>query len=250
MSRRPVIGICASLEDARWGPWHQLTILLPHVYTAGVQRAGGIALLLPPDEHVVREPDELLDAIDGLVLAGGRDIEAATYGAESHPSTADPCPERDLFELALTRRAVERDLPVLGICRGCQLLNVALGGSLEQHLPDVLGHEEHSPAPDVFSDHDVRLAPGSVAGRAAGEVDLPVKSHHHQGLGRLGEGLEATGWAEPDGIVEAVERSDRRFVVGMLFHPEEDPESRVLASFVAHARAARDEPAQPERQVA
>ena len=236
-----MIGICASLEEARWGAWQELAVLLPHVYTLGVQRAGGIALMLPPDEHAVRDPDELLEVIDGLILAGGRDIGPAAYGAQPHASTADPCPERDLFELSLTRRAVERDLPVLGICRGCQLLNVALGGSLEQHLPDVLGHEEHSPAPDVFSDHDVRLAPGSRAARAAGEVHHTVKSHHHQGLGRLGEGLEAVGWAEPDGIVEAVERSDRRFAVGMLFHPEEDPESPVLASFVAHARAARDE---------
>ena len=187
----------------------------------------------------------MLDLLDGLILAGGRDIESTSYGARRHAMTSEPSPERDRFELALVRRAVERDLPLLGICRGCELLNVAHGGDLEQHLPDVLGHDVHSPAPDVFSDHPVRLAPGSLAARVAGGTDQAVKSHHHQGLGRLAEGFEATGWAEPDGIVEAIERPDRRFVVGVLFHPEEDSDSRVLASFVAEARAARAERAEP-----
>ena len=140
--------------------------------------------------------------------------------------------DRDAYELALVRAALERGLPVLGICRGMQVLNVAYGGSIEQHLPDTLGHDEHRHTPGTFADHEVRLVPGSLAARAAGSERTPVKSHHHQGIKNVGNGLEVTGWSAQDDAVEALEDSSCRFVLGVLWHPEEDEESQLIRSLV------------------
>ena len=169
---RPVIGICTALERARWSVWDQQAYLLPRSYVDAIQRAGGIALLLPPDETLHDDPDAVLDLLDGLILAGGADIDPQTYGEQAHTETHGTVPERDDFEIALTRRALERDLPLLGICRGMQLMNVAAGGTLLQHLPESHGHHEHRRNPGSFdgADHDVRLDDGSLAARAAGEV--------------------------------------------------------------------------------
>ena len=169
-SHRPRIGICTALERARWSYWDTEAYLLDRNYVDAVQSAGGIALMLPPDPEAEAEPDEWLDVLDGLILAGGADIDPATYGAEPHPMTKGMRPERDSFELALARRALERDIPLLGICRGMQVMNVARGGTLRQHLPDEVGHEDHRRVPGSFdgADHDVRLAEGSLAARAAG----------------------------------------------------------------------------------
>lgn len=228
------VGICAAVERARWGVWDQEATLAPRGYATAVQRAGGIALLLPPDAR----PDareEILGHIDGLLLAGGADVDPATYGAERHPETNNTRPERDAFEVALARMALDRGMPVLGVCRGMHILNAALGGSLVQHLPDVLGHNEHRHTPGAFADHEVRLAAGSLAARSIGAERTQVKSHHHQGLDRLGDGLVATGWAEPDEIVEAVEHDGDGYALGVLWHPEEDEQSRVIGSLVAAA---------------
>jgi putative glutamine amidotransferase len=235
---RPVIGICTSLVEARWRLWEQRAALLPVDYMTAIQRAGGLAVMIPPDPQLEREPDEMLDLLDGLVLAGGEDIDPSAYGAQAHPMTNITVPERDRVELALTRRSVERDLPVLGICRGMQLINVALGGTLKQHLPDELGHEDHRRVPGSFdgADHDVRLAPGSLAARAAGEEHHATKSHHHQGVDRIGEGLEVSGHATIDELPEAIELPGRRFVLGVQWHPEADPGSGVIAALVAVAR--------------
>jgi putative glutamine amidotransferase len=233
----PFIGVCAALEEARWRMWETLADLLPRTYSLAIQRAGGTALLLPPDDAVAQAPDELLDRIDALLLAGGADIDPAAYGATPHPRTGPSRPERDRFELALTHGALERDVPVLGICRGMEMLNVAVGGTLIQHLPDVTGDERHLHTPGAFSDHDVRLEPGSLAARAVGAERTSVKSHHHQAAGELGEGLRATGWSEPDRLVEAIELPERRFALGVLWHPEEEERSRVIGSFVEAARA-------------
>ena len=226
------VGICAAVEQVRWGAWDTVVTMAPRAYTQAVQAAGGLALILPPDDGVLETPDEVLDQLDALLLAGGSDIDPASYGAKPHPETNRTRPERDRFELALTHRALERDMPVLGICRGMQLLNVACGGTLEQHLPDVVGHNDHRHTPGSFADHEVRLVPGSLAERAAGGERLTVKSHHHQGIAELGEGLEATGWAVEDETVEAVELADRRFALGVLWHPEEEMKSRVVAALV------------------
>ncbi len=241
MASRPVIGICTALERAQWSVWDQRAALLPTNYLDAIRRGGGMALLLAPDPVLVEAPDEALDLIDGLMLVGGADIDPASYGAELDPATVDPVPERDASEIALARRAVERGIPVLGICRGMQLLNVALGGTLHQHLPERFGHHDHLRARGSFdgADHDVRLIPGSLAARAAGEELHGTKSHHHQGVDRVGEGLVVTGVATIDGLPEALEAPGEQFVLGVQWHPEADERSRVIGALVEAARAHR-----------
>ena len=238
---RPVIGICTALERAKWSVWDQQAYLLPRSYIRAIQAAGGIAVMLPPDEALERDPDEVLDLLDGLVLAGGADIDPDQYGDKRHEETVATVPERDTFEIALARRALERDIPLLGICRGMQLMNVAAGGTLNQHVPESHGHTEHRRSPGSFddADHDVRLEAGSLAARAAGEQLHGTKSHHHQGIDRLGEGLKVTGWATIDDLPEAIEAPDRRFALGVQWHPEADELSRVIESFVREAAATR-----------
>jgi putative glutamine amidotransferase len=241
MSSPPIIGLCTALERARWSVWDTEAVLLPRSYVDAVQRAGGIALLLPPDPAAVEDPDRLLDLIDGLLLAGGSDMDPATYGAEPHPKTSGTVPERDAFELALARRAMERDLPFLGICRGMQVMNVARGGTLNQHLPEDYGHEDHRRALGTFdnADHDVRLAKGSLAARVAREEVHGTKSHHHQGVERIGDGLEVTGWATLDDLPEALEVPGNRFALGVQWHPEADETSPLVAGLVDEARRRR-----------
>jgi putative glutamine amidotransferase len=241
---RPVIGICTAVARANWGVWAEReAVLLATSYIGAIQRAGGLAVMIPPDGGFEDDPDQILDLLDGLILAGGNDIDPACYGAERHPETGITLPDRDRSELALARRAIERDMPVLGICRGMQLINVAFGGTLRQHLPDELGHEEHRRTPGSFegSDHDVRLTPGSLAARAAGEELHGTKSHHHQGVGLVGEGLEVTGISVLDDLPEALEAPDRRFVLGVQWHPEADERSRIVAALVEQARQSADE---------
>jgi putative glutamine amidotransferase len=185
----------------------------------------------------VADPDILLDRVDALMLAGGADIDPASYGAEPHPETRGTWPDRDAFELALARRALERDMPVLGICRGMQLLNVALGGTLVQHLPETLGKETHRTVAGTFSEHRVRLEPGSLACSAAGVEGFVVWSHHHQGVDRLGAGLKVTGWSADDDLVEAIELPGKHFALGVVWHPEEDEESKLIGALVDAARS-------------
>ncbi|MBV9802701.1 MAG: gamma-glutamyl-gamma-aminobutyrate hydrolase family protein [Solirubrobacterales bacterium] len=239
---RPVIGICTALARARWGVWERDAALLAYSYIAAIQRAGGLAVMIPPDGSFEGDGDQVLDLLDGLILAGGNDIDPACYGADPHPETEHTVPERDRSELALARRAVERDLPVLGICRGMQLINVAFGGTLRQHLPEELGHEEHRRTPGSFegSDHDVHLERGSLAAQAAGEVLHTTMSHHHQGVASLGDGLKVTGISVIDDLPEAIEAPGRRFVLGVQWHPEADERSRIVAALVEEARQYRD----------
>jgi putative glutamine amidotransferase len=239
----PVIGLCTTLERARWSVWDAQAFLLPRSYVDAVHRAGGIALMLPPDPAAVADPDRLLDLIDGLLLAGGADMDPAAYGAEPHPQTGGTVPERDAFELALAARAMERDLPFLGVCRGMRVMNVARGGTLNQHLPDDYGHEDHRRSLGSFdnADHDVRLAAGSLAARLAHEEIHGTKSHHHQGVERIGEGLEVTGWATLDDLPEALEVPGKRFALGVQWHPEADESSPLIAGLVEEARAYRAE---------
>jgi putative glutamine amidotransferase len=241
MSSRPAIGICAALEQARWGVWDRPSVLLALEYIEAIQRAGGLALMIAPDPVLVREPDEMLDRIDGLILAGGADVDPSSYGAEPHPATNGTVPERDEVELALARRAVERDMPVLGICRGMQVLNVAMGGTLVQHVPDEVGHGEHRRHSGTFddSDHDVRLDPGSLAVLATGEELHGIKSHHHQAVATLGDGLAITGRSTLDDLPEAIEAPGCRFVLGVQWHPEADDRSRVVGALVTEAERYR-----------
>jgi putative glutamine amidotransferase len=230
---RPLIGLCAALERARFGVWEEAASVLSHSYMEAVQRAGGVALMLPPDPGA--DPDQLLDVVDGLILAGGRDIDPAAYGADREPATDEPHTLRDAFEIALARRAMERDIPLLGVCRGMQLMNVARGGTLVQDLPAHLGHRRTIGTFDG-NDHPVRLEAGSLAAQAAGEEHHGTLSHHHQGIERVADGLRVTGWSDEDELPEALEDPNLKFALGVQWHPEADPESPIIAALVEAAR--------------
>ncbi len=224
----PVIGICAVRERARWSFWDQPAHLVADSYVASVQRTGAVAVLLPVD---ARAPVELLERIDGLLLIGGSDVDPSMYGVQPEPTLETTHPERDRFEIALLRGALERELPVLGICRGMHLINVALGGTLAQDLVDQRGKHPHRRTQGSFegTEHAAALTPGSLVAQAAGEQRHIVRCHHHQAVASLGEGLIASGRAE-DGVVEAVEASDGRWLVGVQWHPEADERSRLFAA--------------------
>lgn len=231
---RPVIGISAAIENARWGSWDSLVVLSPRNYSLAVQREGALALVLPPDESIAAQPGDLLDLLDGLLLAGGSDIDPGSYGTPPRPETGGTRPERDRFEIALARGAIERGIPLLGVCRGMQLLNVARGGTLVQRIDNL---EVHRHTPGAFHDHEVMLDPGSLAAQAAGRTRLQVKSHHHQGVERLGDGLLVTGHAAADDLIEAIELPESGFALGTLWHPEEDQGPGVIGALVAAAGA-------------
>nr|MBA2599328.1 gamma-glutamyl-gamma-aminobutyrate hydrolase family protein [Actinomycetota bacterium] len=232
---RPVIGITTYVERARWGPWETDAALVPAVYVRVVECAGGRAVLVPP----AMEVDEVLDVVDGLLFTGGADVDPARYGADPHGSVSALRPDRDRAELALLRGALDRDLPVLCVCRGMQLLNVARGGTLEQHLPQRTGIDAHMESPGVFALHEVNIeAAEGVMASVLGSRRV-VRSHHHQAPDLLGEGLQCVARA-PDGTVEGLEMPGRTFVVGVLWHPEEDED---CALFEALIDAARVDPA-------
>ena len=218
----------------RWGAWDVPAAVIPLAYVQMIEAAGGRPLLVPPSDEAI---DETLDALDGVVFSGGSDIDPAEYGHELHPETNGTRPERDRGELALLRAALDRDMPVLAVCRGSQVLNVARGGDLVQHLPDLVGDEKHKQTPGVFADHEVEVKEGTRLGSLLGER-APVKSHHHQGYGRLGRGLREAARAEDD-TVEAIEDPSRRFTVGVLWHPEEGDDRRLFEELVEQARRYR-----------
>jgi putative glutamine amidotransferase len=232
---RPIIGITTYAEPSvRWGAWDLPTALVPLDYVSAVERAGGRPLLVPPSLDGI---EETLEVVDGLIFSGGSDVDPATYGAEAHPETNGVRPQRDRAELALLEAALARDLPVLAICRGSQVLNVARGGDLVQHLPDVVGDEKHKHTPGAFSDHDVEIDPATRLGAVVGDR-APVKSHHHQGFGRLGIGLREAARAE-DGTIEALEDPSKRFAVGVLWHPEAGEDAALFEALVEEAHEYR-----------
>jgi putative glutamine amidotransferase len=233
---RPLIGVCAAVERSTFGVWtDEPATLLPLSYSRAIHGAGGMMAILPPDRRAEEEPGELLDRIDALVLGGGADIDPEGQGLEAHAETVGTNPDRDRFEIALAREALERGMPLLGVCRGMQVLNVACGGTIDQHIPDRLGHEIHRPVPGSWAEHDVRLEPGSLAASAAGAESLTVRSHHHQGVDRIADALRASAWATDDESVEAIESGDGGFVLGVLWHPEEDAADRVIPSLISRA---------------
>jgi putative glutamine amidotransferase len=236
---RPLIGITTYVTPAKWGAWELEAALIPVDYVRAVERAGGRALLVPPSEDGV---EETLQALDGLLFSGGSDLDPDLYDQEPHDETSGVHEQRDRAELALLEAALQRDMPVLAICRGSQVLNVARGGDLVQHLPDVVGDEKHKHTPGSYADHDVTVEDGTRLASLLGER-APVKSHHHQGIGRIGEGLRVAAHAE-DGTVEAVEDPGRRFAVGVLWHPEAGDDARLFEELVReaeHYRAARND---------
>jgi len=236
---RPVIGISAYSQNARWGTWDLPAVLVPRRYSDMVTRAGGLPVVLPPSDGVAG----VLPRLDGLVLSGGGDLDPARYGAEPHPEAGAPSPVRDSAELALCRQALASGLPVLGICRGLQVINVALGGTLHQHLPDVVGNDSHSPQESGYGSHKVSVAAGSHLAAILGRSEAAVPTHHHQAIDRLGAGLVATAWTD-DGVLEAVEFGQAadgnldRFMVAVQWHPEAGDDPSLFAALIAAASQA------------
>jgi gamma-glutamyl-gamma-aminobutyrate hydrolase PuuD len=226
---RPLIGISTYREQARWGTWHVPAVLLPASYADAVAAGGGEPVLLPTGALSA----DVVDRLDGLIVAGGADVDPARYGQVAGPHTTVVRPERDESELDVLRAALDRDLPVLAICRGMQLLNVALGGDLVQHLPDVENAGAHDPGAGRYELREVRTATGSAVGRLLGTT-VPVACHHHQALARIAPELTASAWAE-DGVVEAAEAADRRFCLAVQWHPEEGEDRRLFEALVAAA---------------
>ena len=231
---KPLIGITSYAQDARWGVWHMPAVLIPLDYVDAVERAGGRAFVIPPTEDGV---DETLAVLDGVVFSGGADVDPSRYGAEPHPETDTPQRRRDAGEMALLEAALERDMPVLAICRGFQLLNVARGGDLVQHLPEEVGHDDHKQVPGEFAVHPVEVKEGTRLASIVGERS-DVTSHHHQGLGKVGDGLVETAWAA-DGTLEGVEDPSRRFAVGVQWHPEAGEDAALFEALVDEARKYR-----------
>jgi gamma-glutamyl-gamma-aminobutyrate hydrolase PuuD len=234
-SARPVIGITAYDEQASWGHWKTQASLVPSDYVASVVDAGASPVILPVQQEREDALDALVARLDGLVLTGGPDVDPALYGADPHPRSQPPRLERDERELALIAAADRAGVPLLAVCRGMQLLNVAKGGTLIQHLPEIVGHDEHNPTLGTFATHAVRIEPSSCLHAALGWDAREVPTHHHQGIGRLADGLLAVGWAD-DGTIEAVEDPTSPFVIGVQWHPEADDNRSVFEALVRAAR--------------
>jgi putative glutamine amidotransferase len=235
---RPIIGITCYVEEAARGVWESMPhALLPYNYVAKVERAGGIAVLIPPrvdaDAEMARA---VVSRLDGLMLAGGVDVEPRRYAARPHPSVQQVRPDRDAFELALAAVTREWDTPVLGICRGMQVMAVAAGGTLEQHLPDLVGHDEHSPAPGVYGSHSVRTVEGTTVSALLGQ-EVVIPSYHHQSVSSH-PGYVPAAWA-PDGTLEAMEHTASRFRLAVQWHPEAGPDDRLFSGFVQACAASR-----------
>jgi putative glutamine amidotransferase len=258
---RPVIGISAYAEQARWGHWDKPALLVPRSYADSVAAADGIPVLLPPFPGV----EQAAARLDGLILSGGGDIDPAVFGAAPHPQTGWIRPERDAAEFALVSAALGQGLPLLGICRGLQVLNVALGGTLHQHLPDLVGHAGHAPVPGAHVPHQVTIAPGSklatILDRPRQGTEFSVPSYHHQAVDRLGEGLVASAWAE-DGTIEAIEFADRvngaagngtagnGFALAVQWHPEAGDDLRLFRALIAAAQSVARAAARPGARAA
>jgi putative glutamine amidotransferase len=234
--RPPVIGLTTYLEQARTGVWDVRASFLPAVYFQGVTAAGGVATLLPPQPVDSDIAERVLDGLDGLLITGGKDVDPAAYGQQPHSSTDQPGLQRDAWEFALLDAALKRDLPVLGICRGAQVLNVALGGTLHQHLPDVIGHSGHRAGNAVFTTLPVRTVPGTRLAALVGEC-VDARCYHHQAIAELGEGLVASAW-DVDGVIEALELPGNGFVLAVQWHPEESLDDlRLFSAIVEAARS-------------
>ena len=232
----PIIGMTTYLQQAQTGVWDVRASFLPAIYVEGVNLAGGIATLLPPQPVEADIAERVLDGLDGLVITGGKDVDSASYGQQPHPAADEPGRDRDAWEFALLDGALRRGMPVLGICRGAQVLNVALGGTLHQHLPDVVSHTRHQQGNAVFSTSAVRTVPGTRLSALIGESS-DAQCYHHQAIDRLGAGLIVSA-QDSDGVIEAVEVPGENFVLAVQWHPEERLDDLRLFAAVVDAAAA------------
>ena len=231
-----MLGLTTYLQQAQTGVWDVRASFLPASYVEGVNRAGGVAVLLPPQPVDTGIAERVLDGLDGLIITGGRDVDPASYGQRPHPATDEPDAanrERDALEFALVDGAIRRGLPLLGICRGAQVINVALGGTLHQHLPDVIGHTHHQKGNAVFSTSAVRTVPGTRLAALIGDCS-DAQCYHHQAVDRLGDGLIVSA-QDTDGVIEAVELPGANFVLAVQWHPEERLDDLRLFSAVVEA---------------
>jgi putative glutamine amidotransferase len=234
----PMIGITTYHARADWRGWSEEGALLPWKYVTCIRDNGGSTVLLPPNGDAAEAPAEaenIVSRLDGVVIAGGGDIDPAIYGAAAHPKTDVNAPDRDVWELAVAEAAIKLGVPLLGICRGMQMVNVASGGTLHQHLPDLVGHDHHSGNTEGFGTHRVRVTAGSIVRSILpdGGDYFDVPTHHHQAADKVGDGLIPVAWAG-DGIVEAVESdSPENFVVGVQWHPEQGTDPRLFLALIA-----------------
>ena len=233
----PTIGITTYHTTANWRGWSEDGALLPWKYVSAIRTAGGRPVLLPPGGDAA-EAEATVAVLDGIVIAGGGDINPAIYGAARHPKTGVNAPDRDAWELAIADAAIRLDTPLLGICRGMQVLNVACGGTLHQHVPDLVGHDAHNGYTHGYGSHKVRVTSGTtVKSILPGGEYFDVPTHHHQAVEKIGDGLVAVGWAD-DGIIEAVEAdadAAKSFLVGVQWHPEQGDDMRLFTALVAAA---------------
>jgi putative glutamine amidotransferase len=239
---RPIIGITGELEAARWRTWIREAVISPVSYARAVERVGGAPVILPPVPS--SSVPSLIAKIDALVVAGGRDVDPSLYEEAPHEQTDAPDHRRDRFEILMIRAAIDADLPFLAISRGMQILNVARGGTLIQHLPDRLGSEIHKPDPVKLTIHDAQISAASKLGRVLGAT-AQVPAAHHQAIDRIGNGLLNVAWT-PDQIVEAVELQGHKFGIGVQWHPEEGDDGRLFEALVAAAKTAPAPPPTPE----
>jgi putative glutamine amidotransferase len=228
----PIIGLSTYREPARWGAWEQSADLLPSEYAEAVELAGGIPVLLPPTEPYEASARDVVAHLDGLIISGGADVEAARYSPVTHPANGAPRTDRDAWELALLDAAADTQIPVLGICRGMQVMAVHAGGGLDQHVPDVVGHERHNPGADQYGTTPVAVLPGSRLAGLVGE-GVAVSCHHHQSV-HDHPGFTAVAWAD-DGLLEAIEDPSHPFRLAIQWHPEHDPDAGLFAGLVAAA---------------
>lgn len=244
VSPRPVIGISCYVEEVDRIPWRaQRSAVLPQMYVEHVQAAGGIAVVLPPREDVDPEMARaVLARLDGLMIAGGADVESSRYAAQPHSTAQAPRRDRDAWEIALADAADDLDLPTLGICRGMQVLAVAAGGAIEQHLPDRVGHDAHLPTPGTYAAHPVSVVPGTTLASLLGEADLDVPTYHHQGVdaGSLDHTAYLISAWHADGTPEAMEKPESRFRLAVQWHPEAGPDGRLFDALVTAARERMD----------
>ena len=233
---KPVIGITSYVEPASWAVWQDVpAVLVPHGYVRHVHAAGGLAVAVPPlpDGADAADARAVLSRLDGLILAGGVDVEPWRYHEQPHPTVQPPRRDRDSSELLLARQATDDDVPLLGICRGMQIMAVAAGGVLEQHLPDRLGHSEHAPGAGRYGSHPVEIAPGSRLHGILGDR-VTVATYHHQGVESF-PGYRSVAWST-DGVIEALEDTDGRFRLAVQWHPEVGADSALFESLVQAAR--------------